>query len=219
MPFSDVAKLDKPEEIMRLIIAVRAFFSALFTPGASDCIADALRLNKFAKQKGEQATSAPVKKSPLSIAPREGSLGTTIVDYSKVATSRSDALTLLAVMQKESRILDLIFDDLDGYSDEQIGGASRQVLRDLRDCLDSHVKIESLVDKQEGDVVQIPDAASPIRWKVIGDASAQSGTLTHAGYVAKKVALPEWTGTEENASVIAPAEVDGSVRLRLEKRV
>jgi hypothetical protein len=214
-----VAKLDKPEEIMRLIIAVRAFFSALFTPGASDCIADALRLNKFAKQKGEQATSAPVKKSPLSIAPREGSLGTTIVDYSKVATSRSDALTLLAVMQKESRILDLIFDDLDGYSDEQIGGASRQVLRDLRDCLDSHVKIESLVDKQEGDVVQIPDAASPIRWKVIGDASAQSGTLTHAGYVAKKVALPEWTGTEENASIIAPAEVDGSVRLRLEKRV
>jgi Domain of unknown function (DUF2760). len=204
---------------MRLIIAVRAFFSALFTPGASDCIADALRLNKFAKQKGEQATSAPVKKSPLSIAPREGSLGTTIVDYSKVATSRSDALTLLAVMQKESRILDLIFDDLDGYSDEQIGGASRQVLRDLRDCLDSHVKIESLVDKQEGDVVQIPDAASPIRWKVIGDASAQSGTLTHAGYVAKKVALPEWTGTEENASIIAPAEVDGSVRLRLEKRV
>jgi len=204
---------------MRLIIAVRAFFSALFTPGASDCIADALRLNKFAKQKGEQATSAPVKKSPLSIAPREGSLGTTIVDYSKVATSRSDALTLLAVMQKESRILDLIFDDLDGYSDEQIGGASRQVLRDLRDCLDSHVKIESLVDKQEGDVVQIPDVASPIRWKVIGDASAQSGTLTHAGYVAKKVALPEWTGTEENASIIAPAEVDGSVRLRLEKRV
>jgi hypothetical protein len=214
-----VAKLDKPEEIMRLIIAVRAFFSALFTPGASDCIADALRLNKFAKQKGEQATSAPVKKSPLSIAPREGSLGTTIVDYSKVATSRSDALTLLAVMQKESRILDLIFDDLDGYSDEQIGGASRQVLRDLRDCLDSHVKIESLVDKQEGDVVQIPDTASPIRWKVIGDASAQSGTLTHAGYVAKKVTLPEWTGTEENASIIAPAEVDGSVRLRLEKRV
>lgn len=204
---------------MRLIIAVRAFFSALFTPGASDCIADALRLNKFAKQKGEQATSAPVKKSPLSIAPREGSLGTTIVDYSKVATSRSDALTLLAVMQKESRILDLIFDDLDGYSDEQIGGASRQVLRDLRDCLDSHVKIESLVDKQEGDVVQIPDTASPIRWKVIGDASAQSGTLTHAGYVAKKVTLPEWTGTEENASIIAPAEVDGSVRLRLEKRV
>ncbi len=219
MPFSDVAKLDKPEEIMRLIIAVRAFFSALFTPGASDCIADALRLNKFAKQKGEQATSAPVKKSPLSIAPKEGSLGTTSVDYSKVATSRSDALTLLAVMQKESRILDLIFDDLDGYSDEQIGGASRQVLRDLRDCLDSHVKIESLVDNQEGDVVQIPDAASPIRWKVIGDASAQSGTLTHAGYVAKKVTLPEWTGTEENASIIAPAEVDGSVRLRLEKRV
>jgi hypothetical protein len=67
MPFSDVAKLDKPEEIMRLNTAVRAFFSALFTPGASDCIEDALRLNKFSKQKGEQVTSAPVKKSPLSI--------------------------------------------------------------------------------------------------------------------------------------------------------
>ena len=214
-----MASLEILEEIMRFITAVRAFFSALFTPGAADCIDDALRLNKFAKQKVEQAPSTPVKKSPLSIAPKEGSVASTTVDYGRVATSRSDALTLLAVMQKESRILDLIFDDLDGYSDEQIGGASRQVLRDLRDCLDSHVKIESLIDEKEGDVVQIPDAASPIRWKVLGDASAQTGTLTHAGYVARKISLPEWTGTEENASIIAPAEVDGSVRLRLEKRV
>ena len=204
---------------MRFIKAVRAFFSALFIPGAADCIDDALRLNKFAKRNKQQASSKSAKKSPLSIAPKESPTGSSRGDYGKSATSRSDALTLLAVMQKESRILDLIFDDLDGYSDEQIGGASRQVLRDLRDCLDSHLKIESLVDNQEGDVVQIPDAASPIRWKVIGDASAQSGTLTHAGYVAKKVALPEWTGTEESASIIAPAEVDGSVRLRLEKRV
>jgi hypothetical protein len=204
---------------MRFIIAVRAFFAALFSRGAADCIADALRLNQVAKLKGEQAPSAPVKKSPLTIAQKSGSGGSQSVDFGKVAPSRSDALTLLAVMQKESRILDLIFDDLDGYTDEQIGGASRQVLRDLKDCLDSHVKIESLVDQHEGDVVQIPDAASPVRWKVLGDASAQTGTLTHAGYVARKVALPEWTGTEENASILAPAEVDGSVRLRLEKRV
>jgi hypothetical protein len=46
------------------------------------------------------------------------------------APARSEALNLLAAMQREARFVDFIREPLDGYSDAQIGAAARTVHRD-----------------------------------------------------------------------------------------
>lgn len=215
------------EGIMRLITAFRAFFSVLFSNTAAACVKDALQLHSMAKRQGADKEKLPTtsRKSPLQIGGADGSVrsesasqGTGSGGSRRGGSGRSDGISLLALLQKESRLVDLILEDMEDYSDEQIGGAARQVLRDARECLRSHVQIEPLVEGLEGEVIRIPDTASPVRWRVLGDASAASGVLMHAGWVARKVEFPEWTGSQENSMIISPAEVDASSRLRLEKR-
>jgi hypothetical protein len=43
---------------------------------------------------------------------------------------RSEALTLLATLQREARFVDFIKESLEGYSDAQIGAVARDVHRD-----------------------------------------------------------------------------------------
>ncbi len=209
------------EGFMRLFTAIRAFFAVLFSGTAAACVKDALLLHKRAKLQGvekEKVSTATVRKSPLQIGGSDGSIRSDGGDRDRGGSGRSDGITLLALLQKESRLIDLILEDMEGYSDEQIGGAARRVLRDARECLQTYVPIEPLVEGREGEVVRIPDTASPLRWRLLGDASASSGTLMHAGWIARKVQLPDWTGSQENSMIISPAEVDATSRLRLEKR-
>ena len=53
-----------------------------------------------------------------------------------LTTKKLEALTLLAALQREARFVDLVQESLDAYTDAQIGGAARDVLRDCRKTLD-----------------------------------------------------------------------------------
>ena len=64
--------------------------------------------------------------------------------------ARSEAITLLATLQREARFVDFIKEPLDGYSDAQIGAAVRDVHRDCGKVLDRLFAIRSLVDQEEG---------------------------------------------------------------------
>ena len=44
--------------------------------------------------------------------------------------ARSEAITLLAALQREARFVDFIQESLAGYTDAQIGAAARDVHRD-----------------------------------------------------------------------------------------
>ena len=59
--------------------------------------------------------------------------------------ARSEAITLLATLQREARFVDFIKEPLDGYSDAQIGAAARDVHRDCGKVLDRLFAIQSLV--------------------------------------------------------------------------
>jgi hypothetical protein len=122
-------------------------------------------------------------------------------------------------------LLDLVHESLDDYSDEQIGGAARNVLRDTRKAMDRVFGLKRLVDDAEGARIEIPGQASPIRWRVLssganstganssganssGGSSGSRGTLVHAGWIASKTDLPTWTGKKEDVLVVAPVEVE-----------
>lgn len=124
---------------------------------------------------------------------------------------RSDAVTLLATLQREARLLDFFKEPISDYSDAQIGAAVRDVHRQTNDVLDRMFAIQPLLDGNEGSTVQVPDDADAAQYKFtgnVGDKRPDSGQLMHHGWRATKCDLPKWSGAQDSALVIAPAEVE-----------
>lgn len=123
---------------------------------------------------------------------------------------RNDAITLLTTLQREARFIDIVKEPLADYSDAQVGAAARDVLRDCGTVLDRMFQLEPLVDQEEGTTFEVPASATPGEFRLTGNASGetQSGALVHPGWRATRCELPEWTGDEKAAMVVAPAELE-----------
>ena len=123
---------------------------------------------------------------------------------------RSDAITLLATLQREARFVDIVSESLDGYSDAQIGAAARDVLRDSGKVLARVFSLRSVLSGEEGATVEVPAGYETGSYRLTGNVSGDppfSGKLMHAGWQATKCDLPTWSGSQKSAMVVAPAEV------------
>lgn len=128
-----------------------------------------------------------------------------------VAPARNDAVTLLATLQREARLLDIVKEPLSDYSDAQVGAAARDVLRECGTVLDRLFDLQPLVSQPEGETVEIPKGFDAARFRVTGNAVKEapfSAALVHHGWQAQRCQLPQWTGTKEAALIVAPAEVE-----------
>ena len=125
--------------------------------------------------------------------------------------SRSDALTLLATLQREARLIDFLMEDLASYDDAQIGAAARDVHRACAAELERMFALRPLRYQEEGAHVEILAGYDPVQITLTGNVTGQPplrGTLVHHGWQALQCELPAWSGQEESARVIAPAEVE-----------
>lgn len=125
--------------------------------------------------------------------------------------TRSEALTLLAALQREGRLVDFLMEPIDGYQDAQIGAAVRDVHRDCAAILRRMFDPAPLRGEAEGSSVEIAAGFDPTAVQLSGNLGGQPpyrGQLRHAGWVARRCELPLWTGRPENARVIAPSEVE-----------
>ncbi len=123
---------------------------------------------------------------------------------------RNAAVTLLAALQREARLVDFLMEPIDDYADAQIGAAVRDIHRDSRTVLDRIFAIAPVLEQPEGSAVDMSGGAGGGRIRLIGekDTAQTSGTLTHHGWQAARCELPTWSGSSESVDVIAPAEVD-----------
>ena len=186
---------------MRLFFAFRVFFVVLFRRDSASRIHDLLESDLTAIGSVDTPKLPPPSESKaITSKPSTPAL-------SKSAR-RSEALTLLSALQRESRLLDLVSESLDQYNDAQIGAAARDVLRDTKKSLDRMFGIQHLIESPEGEAIEIPNDASPARWRIVGKGSGQRGTLSHAGWKATKMDMPMWSGGADDALVIAAAEVE-----------
>ena len=125
--------------------------------------------------------------------------------------ARSEAVTLLAALQREARFVDFIKEPLDGYSDAQIGAAARDVHRDCGKVLDRLLAIRAIDSQEEGSTLEVPAGFDAGRYRLTGNVAGNPpfrGRLVHHGWEAGEVQLPEWSGTPQSARVIAPIEVE-----------
>ena len=127
------------------------------------------------------------------------------------APARNDAITLLATLQREARFIDIVKEPLADYSDEQVGAAARDVLRDCGAVLDRLFQLQPVVDQEEGTAVEVPTGADEGRYRITGNVAGQApycGPLVHHGWQAKRCNLPQWNGSEDAALIVAPAELE-----------
>jgi hypothetical protein len=171
----------------RIVLAFRCFFNLLFGGELSpETIAD-LGLSR--------KSAAPAPAPPKPAAP---------------AVKTSDgALQLLAILQRDSRLIDFLMEDISGADDDQIGAAVREVHKQCRDALARYVALSPIVDGVEGAFTQAP-SKDPNVVKFVGNVPAtppSGGILRHRGWRAAKVDLPALAG-KQDANIIAPAEIE-----------
>ena len=125
--------------------------------------------------------------------------------------TRSDALTLLAVLQREGRLVDFLQEPIDGYSDAQIGAAVRDVHKGCSVALGRMMGLEPLVGDAEGSRITVPSGFDPQVYRLVGHVTGEpphQGALRHHGWKAGRCVVPDWTGSDAAALVVAPAEVE-----------
>jgi hypothetical protein len=124
--------------------------------------------------------------------------------------TRSEAVTLLAALQRDARFVDFIQEPIDGYNDAQIGAAVRDVHRGCRDVLTRMFGLQAVVDQPEESAIEVTDPASA-QWRLTGNVGQSSGPVTgklmHSGWKTTKCQVPDWNGSDADANVVAPAEV------------
>jgi hypothetical protein len=123
---------------------------------------------------------------------------------------RDGALALLALLQREGRLVDFLQEPLDGFSDGDIGAAARDVHRGCRKVLAQHLSLEPVMPGAEEAKVSVPKGFDPAEIRLIGEAKGEPplrGTLRHHGWRVVDARLPALTEGIDRM-VIAPAEVE-----------
>jgi hypothetical protein len=166
-----------------MVLAFRCWFDVLFHGRLSD--RDALAL-------GLTPAAAPLPAASTTVRTADG------------------ALQLLAVLQRDARLVDFLMEDISGYPDEQVGAAVRELHAQCRQSLARYVQLVPVIDGVENAPTTVPGgAADPSSVRFIGNVPAEpprAGILRHRGWRAEKVELPP--PPREGVAVIAPAEIE-----------
>ena len=164
--------------------------------GAAACqVLKALTRRKPAEPAPQKVAEPQPKKEPQKATPR----------------ARSEALTLLATLQREARFVDFIKEPLEGYVDAQVGAVARDVHRDCAKVLERLFALVPVAAQQEGDEIEVTAGFDPARYRLTGNVEGEPpfrGHLTHHGWEATRCDLPLWSGKEAAARIIAPVEVE-----------
>jgi hypothetical protein len=174
--------------LSRIVLAFRSFFALLFTGKLPVEVAQELGLSP--QKKAQPAPKpAPAVRTPQ---PSDG------------------ALQMLGILQRDSRLIDFLMEDISAYSDDQVGAAVRDLHQQCRDSLNRYLHLDPVIDAVEGSPTKL-ETNDPAVVKLLGNVpangKASSGLLRHKGWKADRIDLPPLP-PGSNAFIIAPAEVE-----------
>jgi hypothetical protein len=121
----------------------------------------------------------------------------------------SAAAQVLALLQRDGRLIDFLMEDLSAYGDEQVGAAVRNVHANCREALRRYLTLEPVVAEDEGARVTVEPSTDPAMVKVFGNAAGRppyEGVVRHRGWLVSRIALPPAPAGARY--VVAPAEVE-----------
>lgn len=183
----------------RLAIAFSTFFAVLGDAAAAARVRDA--------RDGVPSTvTAPPAPAPAAAPKAPPPPPAPVFD----AANPAAALQLLALLQREARLIDFAEENLAGHADADIGAAARVVHEGCRKVLREHFALQPVRAEAEGSRLTLTagfDAAAVrLTGNVVGQAP-YTGTLNHRGWRAADVKLPKLAAGHD-ATIVAPAEVE-----------
>ena len=120
-------------------------------------------------------------------------------------------LRILAVLQRDGRLVDFLQEDIDPYTDAQIGAAVRDIHRGCRKALRDYLTVEPILGGPEDSPVTVAADFDPAEIRLTGNVQGSPpfrGALKHHGWRVKSVQLPVLPSSRGESSVLAPAEVE-----------
>jgi hypothetical protein len=180
----------------RVAFAFRCFFSILFHGEIPNDVA----------QKMVKAAS-PVWQAPAVAVP---SLSRMKEVERPAAEAFDRAVQMLALLQRDGRLIDFLTENISAYPDEQLGAAVRTIHETCRKALDQYVKLEPILNSEEDQPVTVQAGFDPTAIKLIGNVRGEPpvrGVLRHKGWRVKEVNLPPLS-QGVSRMVVAPAEVE-----------
>lgn len=184
----------------RIAFAFRAFFSILFKGRLAGDIIDAALRARDEVPASEPAGMVPHAPAPAGASPPAPAPG----------DAPDRAVQILALLQRDGRLVDFLMEDLSAYPDAQVGAAVRDVHSNCRQALARYVTVESILDGQEGGPITVSDRVDPAEVRLVGNVAGGPpfhGTLLHRGWRVAHVALPP-LGEGSLRTVVAQAEVE-----------
>jgi hypothetical protein len=128
----------------------------------------------------------------------------------KARPPEEGALHLLAILQREGRLLDFLGEEIKGLKDADIGAAVRLVHAGCKKALGTYVVLAPVRTEAEGTAIVIEKGFDAVALQLAGNVKGEppyKGTLTHPGWRAVDVKLPERPPFVD-ARIVAPAEVE-----------
>lgn len=198
-----------PSFLSRIAIAIGSFFAILGNarlagdihrlrtgePLAADMPPNEVRVEVPVEKIIETRVEVPVEK---------------IVEKRVEVPTDTAALQLLGLMQREARFVDFIQEDVAPYTDAEIGAAARVVHEGCRKLLAEHFTIAPVRQEAEGSRITLQAGFDAAAVRLAGNVVGQApftGQLTHRGWQASDVRLPQLTDTRA-AAILAQAEVE-----------
>ena len=178
---------------MGLVVATKAFFKLMFNRELSDSFQQLVDGKALPAPKAETTKPAPAKPA----APPK--------------PSRSDAISLLAALQREARLVDLVSESLGDYSDEQVGAAAREVLEESGKVINRMFALQPVSSAEDGSEISTPESFDPAEYRLTGNVTGEppfKGQLAHHGWKATKCEVPAWNGSAKAKNIVAPVEIE-----------
>jgi len=120
------------------------------------------------------------------------------------------AIQLLALLQRDGRLVDFLMEDLASYSDAQIGAAVRDVHAGCYGVLTRYLTLEPILAGKEGERTSVAQDVDPAAVRLVGNTTGRppfTGTLLHRGWRATRTELPA-LGAPAGREIVGQAEVE-----------
>jgi len=181
----------------RLSYAFRCFFSLL-------------RQGEIPQDVLEELVKPAAQVSPASGLTQGTPLLTKGAEEQPVSESLDRAVQMLALLQRDGRLVDFLNEDVAPYPDAQLGAAVRSIHQFCRQVLERYIKLEPIISSEEDQPVTVQGGFDPASIKLIGNVTGEPpirGLLRHRGWRVKEVNLPSLP-QGSGRTIVAPAEVE-----------
>ncbi|HEX8353980.1 MAG TPA: DUF2760 domain-containing protein [Pyrinomonadaceae bacterium] len=125
--------------------------------------------------------------------------------------STDRAVQMLALLQRDGRLIDFFSEDITPYQDAQVGAAVRELHANCRSVLEQYVKLEPIIAGEEDQPVTVAEGFDPASVRFVGNVTGRAplrGLLRHRGWRVAEINLPSLPPRGAGRGIVAPAEVE-----------